>query len=503
MKSRILFSALFLTGPVMADITLSPPFGEHMVLQRRMTVPVWGTAGAGEAVNVSFRGQARAATAGTDGKWVARLDAGEAGGPFELVVAGRNTVAFKDVLVGEVWLAGGQSNMAWTMKTLAGANLDSAKAADYPNLRLMNFQGGGRWNACTPLTVLDFSGTGYYFGRDLHKALNIPVGIMLSAIGGTDIERWMDPAAIAAEPTLAGDTAAGTLYAKWIAPLAPFSLRGAIWYQGENNARFTDALKPTWVVANYRKRFDGLIRGWRKVWNQGDFPFYYVQLPNINQLQTSPSGESPWAEMREAQRLSLTTPNTGMAVAIDIGLAEELHPPNKWDIGKRLADMARAKTYGENGVAHAFPMYQAMQVQGKTLRLSFRDAAGLTTRAGAKPAGFAIAGTDNKWAWADAVINKDTVVLSSAAVAVPAKVRYGWGQNPPCNLFNADGLPASPFQTDGPQLPTAARPGPDRSGRTKPASATTAKAVDARDAIDALGRHPETPGHGWTRRPLP
>jgi sialate O-acetylesterase len=280
---------------------------------------------------------------------------------------------------------------------------------------------------------------------------------------------------------IAKDTAAGLLYGKWIAPLAGYAMRGAIWYQGEYNARTTFPEHPAWVVANYRNRFKALVAGWRKAWNQGGFPFHYVQLPNINGAQTNPGEPSPWAEMREAQRLSLANPGTAMVVTIDIGMADNLHPYDKWDVGKRLVLAARAKVYGEAGLVHAGPMYQSMRIEGKAIKLLFRDAEGLTAKNGAEPAGFSIAGADGKWSWADAVIRKDTVIVSSASVASPTKVRYGWGQNPPCNLFNAAGLPASPFQTDGPQLPVAIAP------RPSPIAAAPHSAR-IRGASDALGR---------------
>jgi sialate O-acetylesterase len=436
-----------------ADVSLAPGFSDHMVLQRDMPVPIRGKASAGEAVTVTFRGQTKNAAAGADGNWKVAMDPGLAGGPFPMTIQGKNTLSLTDVMVGEVWLAGGQSNMAFPMKTIAGPNLDSAQAADYPNLRIMNFQGDKKWKACTPATALEFSATAYYFGRDLQQTLKVPVGILLSAVGGTEIERWMDPVSIAADPLLAKDTAAGILYDKWIAPIIGFGIKGTIWYQGEFNATTNSTTHPNWVVSHYHARFQALIQGWRKVWGQGETPFYFVQLPNINGLQTNAGDSSPWAELREAQRLTLSVANTAMAVTIDIGEADNLHPYDKWDVGKRLTLIARAREYGEKGLIYASPLFQSMQIQGKAIRLFFRNADGLAVKGGAKAAGFAIAGADNKWSWADVTIAKDTVIVSSSTVAAPAKVRYGWGQNPPCNLYNGAGLPMSPFQTDGPQLP--------------------------------------------------
>jgi sialate O-acetylesterase len=477
-----------------ANVSFKTPFTDHMVLQRGMPMPVWGKADAGEAVSVSFRGQTRTATAAADGSWKVVFAASDAGGPFELAATGKNAVTLKDVMVGEVWLAGGQSNMAYSMKTIGGPNVDSAKVATHPDLRLMNAQGGGAWTACTPATALEFSATAFYYGRDLQKALKVPVGILFSGIGGTFVEEWMDPATRAEDAQLKTDTSSGKLYAKWIAPYAGFALRGAIWYQGENNARYTDSVHPTWILANYRARFQAHIQGWRRVWGQGEFPFYFVQLPNINGLQTNAGGESPWAELREAQRLSLTVPNTAMAVTIDVGMADNLHPFNKWDVGGRLALAARARDYGEKNLAYLSPMYRSMKIEGKIIRLLIHNAEGLAVKGGGKATGFAIAAADNKWVWADVEIRKDTLLLSAASVAAPAKVRYAWGQNPPVNTFNAAGLPLSPFQTDGAQLPVALLSGSDRRVDDR-----ADKGIDARSQIhlrsaDALGRRFENSG---------
>lgn len=485
----ILLSIAVATG---AAVTLGVPFNDHMVLQRRIAAPVWGQAAAGEAVTVTFRGQTKTVTAGADGKWRVALDATEAGGPFELVAKGTNTVTVRDVLVGEVWLAGGQSNMAFSPKALGGPLPDSAKTADHPNLRLMYHQAGGKWQVCTPAIALEFGATGYFFGRDLQKALNIPVGIMMSAIGGTHIERWMDPVAIDTDPLIANDTAAGTLYDRWVAPIAGYGIKGAIWYQGENNANVTDAAKPSWIISNYRKRFEAMVLGWRRVWGVGAFPFYYVQLCSVNGRQTNPS-DSPWAELREAQRLSLTVPNTVMAVIIDLGVNgnpndADLHPWNKWEVGARLARAARARDYGETALPYRGPMYRSVTVVGNKVKLVFNDAEGLSTPGGAKVTGMAIAGADNRWVWGDAVISKDTVIVSATSVVAPTKVRYGWGQFPPVNLYNAAGLPASPFQTEGPQLPVALR------SLREGGPSVHRLPTDAIPSVDALGRLPDLTG---------
>jgi sialate O-acetylesterase len=429
-------------------------FGDGMVLQRGMSAPVWGTAAAGEDVTVSFRGKDATVKAGSDGKWSARIETGAAGGPFELSVKGTNTLAFKDVLVGEVWLAGGQSNMEFTMEKIGGANLDSARKADYPDIRLFTVRGDAKWHPCDSASARNFSATGYYYAKNLYAALKVPIGMISSNVGGTEVERWMDPAAVA--KAMPGDTDKmnSDLYKQFIQPLIPYGLKGAIWYQGESDAHPPGRNPhPSWIAANYRSHFAALIEGWRKLWGQGDFPFHYVQLANYMAAQTDPGETSAWAEVRDAQRLSLTIKNTGMAVIIDIGEAGDIHPKDKWDVGKRLALNARALTYGEKGLAYSGPMYRSKAVRGKTLRLWFTGAEGLKFVGGPKLTGFAIAGADNKWYFADATLDKDTVVLASASVAAPMKARYGWANNPACNLYNAAGLPASPFQTDGDQLP--------------------------------------------------
>jgi sialate O-acetylesterase len=486
----ILWASMGVVIPALGDVSLKAPFSDHMVLQRRMAVPVWGMAAAGEAVTVAFRGQNKTATAGTDGKWRVTLDATEAGGPFTMTVQGKNALTLQDVLVGEVWLAGGQSNMAFNMNTFSGPNLDSAKAANYPNLRFMTFTGNGKWNACTPATVPGFSTTGFYFGKDLHQALNVPVGIIVSAQGGTEAERWMDPAAVAADAAIAKDADAGALYRQWIMPMETFAIKGVIWYQGESNAHITYPAHPAWTTATYTGRFKALIQGWRRTWKQGDFPFCFVQLPNINGSQGNAGETSEWAELREAQRLALAVPNTAMAVTIDIG--GDLHPINKWDVGKRLSLAARGQAYGEAGLVHSGPLYQSMQIQGRNVRLAFRYAQGMKPKSGAKVTGFAIAGADNKWNWADAAIEGETMVVTSAAVAAPTKVRYAWGNNPACNLINAAGLLASPFRTDGSQLPVALAP---MAGRL-PGAAFPSAGWRGAPFSDVLGRETSRPRTG-------
>ena len=476
-------------GNLSAAVALTKPFLENMVLQRNMMTPIWGTAAVGEDVTVTFRSKEVTTKTGADGKWTVKVESGDASAiPLEIVIKGSNTITIKNVLVGEVWLAGGQSNMEFTMKSIAGPNTDSIKFADFPNIRLYTQRDDKGWRPCDTNTVKDFSATGYYFAKNLYQSLKIPIGVISSNVGGTEVERWMDPATVAA--TMPGDTDTwhSGLYNQFIKPLIPYGIRGAIWYQGESDA-FPDTRNPhpADVASKYRQHFGDMITGWRKVWGQGDFPFYYVQLANYMALQTVAGENSDWAVVREAQRLTLTVKNTGMAVIIDIGEAGDIHPKNKWDVGKRLALNARAQTYKEKDLVYSSPIFRAKEIRGKNVRCTFYGAeGGLKYVGGSKLTGFALAGADNKWYFADATLEKDTVVVSSASVPIPLRVRYAWANNPTCNLYNAAGLPASPFQTDGEQIPVALAPMRDAAGRL------TLRGVKPVGMLpDALGRRPD------------
>ncbi|MDB5104064.1 MAG: hypothetical protein JWP91_1753 [Fibrobacteres bacterium] len=484
----IVLSILVAGARAGADVSLpAKGFSDNMVLQRGMAAPVWGTASAGEDVTLTFRGKDVAVKAGTDGKWTAKVETGAAGGPFELVLKGKNTLTLKNVMVGDVWLAGGQSNMEFTMKGIGGANLDSAKLADFPDIRLMTFRADGKWHPCDTGSVLNFSATAYYFAKMVHQTQKIPIGVISSNVGGTEVERWMDSSALREVLPNDTDMMNGDLYRANIAPLIPYGLKGAIWYQGESDASGAGRNPhPTWIAPNYARHFGAMIKGWRRQWNQGDFPFYFVQLANHMAVQTNPAEESNWAVVREMQRLTLALPQTHMAVAIDIGEAADIHPKDKWDVGKRLALGARALAYGEKNLAYNGPLFRTKSVRGSSVRCVFWGAeSGLKAKDGGKLTGFAVAGSDNKWVWADAAIDKDTVIVSSATVSSPLKVRYGWANNPTCNLYNGVGLPASPFQTDGAQLPVALAPARTASGRLTLRAST--------EIVDAVGRSLELP----------
>ncbi len=471
---RILALALLtLAAAPRAEVRLHALFGDHMVLQRDIAAPVWGTAAPGEEVVVSIAGQKKAARADAEGKWMVRLDPMKAGGPHEM---GVGSATLRNVMVGEVWICSGQSNMAMTVQRAANPEEEIA-AAKHPKIRLFTVPRRpadapqrdveGSWAECSPETVGGFSAVGYYFGRDLLKALDVPVGLIHTSWGGTAAELWTRRGVLEADADFKGlfeahearlkNYAAAAekakaqgkpaprrpgpgpaqLYNGMIAPLIPCAIRGAIWYQGESNAS---------RAAQYRRLFPAMIANWREDWGQGDFPFLFVQLANFQARQEEP-GESAWAELREAQLMTLPLPRTGMAVIIDVGEEKDIHPKNKQDVGRRLALAARHVAYGED-LVYSGPVYDSMKVEGNKVRLSFKHVGtGLVAR-GDRLTGFAVAGEDGKFVWAEAKIEGDTVLAWSDRVEKPAAVRYAWANNPECNLYNREGLPASPFRTD-------------------------------------------------------
>jgi sialate O-acetylesterase len=493
----VLIPVLFIVSatPVHADVTLPALLADHMVMQRGLPVHVWGMAAPHEAVSVTFRGETKSATTDDDGRWSVFLSPGEAGGPFPLSVKATNTIVLNDILVGDVWVASGQSNMEFPMTGLVNSEAEIA-AAQFPRIRLFvvkhkpadypleNVDSKG-WAACTPETVADSSAVAYFFARNIQQKLGVPIGLIESFWGGTAAESWTSLRGLSADAslmpvfsarakTLAEEStnvlrlqreereyqlavaqakadgkplpwrqwhpdfaawAPAALYNGMIAPLTPFAIRGAIWYQGEANAGPDRA-------SLYARLFQTMIRDWRNAWGEGDFPFLFVQIANWN---TEP-GEL-WPEIRNAQRQALALRNTGMAVTIDIGDAEDIHPKNKQDVGLRLALAARAITYGEK-IEWSGPLYRQITQEEHALRVWFDHATGLAAKGatGAPLAGFELAGTDGKYSAADAKIEGTSVVLSNTAVQTPVSVRYGWAANPNCNLVNKEGLPASPFQ---------------------------------------------------------
>jgi sialate O-acetylesterase len=491
----ILCAALALPAiPLLAAVKLPAVLAEHMVVQRGLPVHIWGTAAPGEAVTVTFHGATRTATMDRFGRFEAYLPPCEAGGPYELKVQATNTIEFKDVLCGDVWVASGQSNMEFALRGAANAQAEIA-AANYPTMRLFTVKNNTAeypledtpsetWTAVAPESAAGFSAVAYFFGRNIVDKEKVPVGLINSSWGGTPAEAWTSLPALAADSTLmpvfalwgktmgnqtttlleraeedkqweaavAKAKAAGTtppwkpwhendrncwrpatLFNAMIAPLTRFPIRGVIWYQGESNA---SAERASW----YDRLFMTMIRDWREAWHQGDFPFLYVQIANWKTADGGPW----WPLLRDTQRRTLALANTAMAVTIDIGEGDNIHPKNKQDVGLRLALAARALSYGEK-LEYAGPLFRQATRDGATLRVWF-DHIGTGLRIkGDRALGFEVAGADHKWVAAEATLDGQTVVVSAATVANPVAVRYAWKDLPECNLSNAEGLPASPF----------------------------------------------------------
>ena len=478
-----------------AKVSLPNIFGDYMVLQREQANPVWGKASPGEKVSVSIGGQSHTTITTADGSWQVTLEPLEVGGPYELEIRGNNTLTFSDILVGEVWVCSGQSNMGWAVRASADAELQIA-SANYPEIRLLsvpqiasqeprdNFNGS--WNICKPQTVADFSAVGYSFGRRLHNTLGVPIGLIDNAWGGSAVEAWIsrdaledadqydellsswdEKAAAMTDQIFAAEVAA---YKKWVAdgeqgakrraprdsrtsnhrpanlfngvlhPIIGYGIRGAIWYQGESNAG---------RAYQYRSLFPLMINTWRQHWRQGDFPFYWVQLADFKQEAPEPR-DSAWAELREAQTMTLSLPNTGQAVIIDAGEGRDIHPRDKETVANRLARIALARDYGV-AVAWQSPSYDSMRIDGNAISIQLKhvSAGGLHTFDVYEVMGFEIAGEDQKFFWAEAKLEgKNKVTVSSPHVPKPVAVRYAWGDNPVVNLQDRNGLPVTPFRTD-------------------------------------------------------
>lgn len=448
--SASLVTALLLLAPLEAGLQPHGLFRDNAVLQRGVKLPVWGSTDKPGKVTVSIAGQTASAEP-KDGKWRVDLAPLAAGGPHVLAIAqGDEKLELKNVLAGEVWLCGGQSNMQWSVSQSAGAQEAIAASAN-EKIRLFTVprRGApapesdvkGNWSLCAPEAVKDFTAVGYYFGRDLQKALGVPVGLINSNIGGTTAERWMRKEAIDSNPDLAGITSpqgASDLYNAMIAPLAPYGVAGAIWYQGESNAE---------RAVQYRKLMPAMIKSWRDTFGHGDFPFLMVQLAPFKQISEEPQ-ESDWAELREAQLMTTrASPKVGLAVITDVGEQNDIHPQKKEPVGARLALAARAIAYGEK-IEHSGPVFEQMAVKDGKAVLKLTHVGGGLVAKGGDLKGFTIAGDDRKFVNAEARIEGDAVVVWSDKVPKPAAVRFGWANYPVVNLWNKAGLPATPFRTD-------------------------------------------------------
>lgn len=511
-----MLAALVLASTAGAEWRIPRVFSDNMVLQRDQPTPVWGWADPSESVTVTMGGQSKTAKAGPDGQWQVRLEPMQAQStPRTLAIAGTDAAhqsSFTNVLVGDVWLCSGQSNMEWGMGAIDNTK-EVLPTVTNGLIRLLSVkapQSGDAvtdvpngWTACDTQTIASFSAVGYFFGRTLQQETGVPIGLINNAWGGTAIEKWIpaqslaafpeleqtrqdydkrftefssklaksiDPVAqwvekareaaakgerLPAPPDLPAHPAIGGLSGIFngrVAPLIPFGIKGAIWYQGESNGTDDDV---------YYHKMRALIGSWRQAWGQGDFPFYFVQLANFQAATQDAAGGNGWAKIRMAQLKSLQIPKTGMAVTIDIGAANDIHPRNKEDVGYRLALWALRNDYGRSDLTCSGPLYKGVTVEGDKLRVAFDFAANglmVGAKSGHGPATevkdgklqrFAVAGTNAVWHWADTVIDGPTVLVSSTNVPAPVAVRYAYSMNPEgANLYNREGLPASPFRSD-------------------------------------------------------
>jgi len=492
----ILMMAVFVS-PLCAQLRLPAVIGDNMVLQSNSTVPIWGWAQPYQKVDVkgSWMTLARSARADSKGKWMIKLKSPEAGGPYSIVFqSGKEFIEVKNVLAGEVWLCSGQSNMDFPLKkatngekTIAESNIPQIRLFTVPKTVADNplDDTQSQWKLSSPETSADFSAVGFFYGHSLYKVLNVPIGIIQSSWGGTPAESWVsketlttdndlipilerfadrvlnfnktmdkyqealelweqtaqenkDPAKKPVMPVIRDQGSPASLYNGMISPIIPYKLKGVIWYQGEANR------KRAW---QYRKLFPALINNWRSAWNQGPFPFYFVQLAPY---KYGDENENFLPELREAQLYTMQTViNTGMAITTDVGDLENIHPAEKLKVAERLAFWAIAKDYGRTNLEHCGPIYNSMIIENDKIRINFDHLGqGLVSTGGNPPSCFTIAGEDQVFYPAEAIIERNTVLVSSPKVTSPVAVRFGWNKTDVPNLFNRNGLPASPFRTD-------------------------------------------------------
>lgn len=489
MNLRVCFVLLFAVSLARADVSLPKVFSSHMVLQRDMPIHVWGFSAPDEKVTVDFHGSSASATADNLGRWSVYLPAQSAGGPFAMTVKAANTIQLDDILLGDLWIASGQSNMEMPLAGFSNAPLkDSDKeiaAANHPEIRLLlverdtseypldDIKAAKGWSVCTPDTARNFSAAAYFFARDIQEHQHVPIGLVDSTWGGTPAEAWVSLGGIAADAGLMPVFAAradrmrdeageqrldalvkqakaegktppkqgyhpnpmsygpANLFNAMIAPFTPMPIRGVIWYQGETNSKLN-------TVGLYNRLFSTLIQDWRRQWRQGDFPFFFAQ---ISAYQSTP--QENWGLLRDAQRRTLSLANTGMAVTSDVGNETNVHPSDKQTVGARLALLARNKVYGEKVTASG-PLFRLAYPEGGAMHVWFDYAEGLTAHGG-ELQGFEIAGADGTFVPATAHIEGNSVVATTPSVTEPKYVRYAWPNFPPNNLYNGAGLPASTF----------------------------------------------------------
>lgn len=487
-QGLITITCLLLSMATTAQLKLPAIISDNMVLQTGIKVPIWGRATPGETISVQFNNKTFTTTAGKDSNWLVKLDSYRPGGPYEMQVkSNHEQQVIKNIWLGEVWLASGQSNMEFGIQKdkRAAATIPHATDSlihffyvpmahslmvekDIPAGRAMD----ARWIVCSPEALSAkwawnaFSAVGYYFAQQIRMKTGSAVGMIGSYKGGTPAQAWVSMEGLQQDTALArhvtrhqtllnsngkedgGFSGPANLFNAMIAPLIPYAIKGVIWYQGESNGdRLPDALE-------YKTLFPRLIKDWRQQWKQGDFPFLFVQLANHHpQAQTPSEGIWPW--VREAQSKTLSLSNTGMAVITDVGDAMDIHPKDKMPVGYRLSLAARKVAYKEK-LVYAGPVYRSMKIKGNEVQISFSSVGGgLEARAMENSSvappqlnGFGIAGADGQFVWAQARIEGNTVIVSSKEVSQPVAVRYNWADNPPGNLFNKEELPAAPFRTD-------------------------------------------------------
>jgi sialate O-acetylesterase len=481
-----------------AEVKLPQVLSDHVVLQRNAPIHIWGWADPGERVTVSFLNQKQSATAGELGKWSVYLQPVAAGGPYTLTAQATNTVTLSDVLVGDVWFASGQSNMEFPLKGFPGSAVlkngaEEIANSNQPQIHLLRVHQrpsdhplpdlkdpDEAWTACTPETAVNFSAVAYFFGREIQQDQRVPIGLIDDTWGGTPAEAWISLDSIAANSSLMpvfqewsemanaiadhpalmaqekreDETAKAAnlpkpthpwhpnpaswdpayLYNGMIAPFIQFPIKGAIWYQGESNSGQNRA-------PMYAKVFPTLIDDWRTKWAQGDFPFLFVQISSFKS-----TGYEGWGVIRDAQRRTLSLANTGMAVTLDVGDPDNVHPPDKQTVGHRLALAARDLAYGEH-IEDSGPLFQQAMPEGSSIRVRFDHAEGLVAKGGTLT-GFEVAGEDHKFTAAVATVEGPTVVATASAVKTPVYVRYAWANAPEANLYNGAGLPASTFTSE-------------------------------------------------------
>jgi sialate O-acetylesterase len=512
---RSISCSLFLATlplPALANVSLPDIFSDRMVLQADASVPIWGWADPGENVKVSVADQTKTTQADANGKWQVQLDKMKPGVATTLTVEGNNSITINDVLVGEVWFCGGQSNMALGVggqeRNMQEINQIRFFTESSPPHFEPSQKPTGKWVICSPESIKDFSGTAYFFGRNLYENLQQPIGLIVSAVGGSPIEKWLPLEFTKNDPALQAEfedlnkkaTTYNTELAKanyeralkaWdetiaqlkaegkplpkpkqrprfaldprsqgpsgffngkIAPIIPYAIRGAIWYQGEANASTPEK------GIKYGEQFPMLIKDLRARWKQGDFPFAWVQLPKYDDPQFA-----GWRQLRESQLKTLSLPNTGMVVTADMKTTDptKIHPTNKLEVGRRLSVWALAKVYGKNN-PYSGPIFSGHEVKGNEIICSFKHTDGGLQFLGGEPKGFLIAGSDKKWFPATARIEGDKVIVSSPEVSNPVAVRYAWENVPECNFLNGANIAASPFRTDD-----WVDPAPDTTGAPK------------------------------------